>query len=221
MLALALALALSSADAVGEGGVAAIPGADLARPEFSEPLTLSQSKGEPAEGRVPGTATRSLSPGRLALDRTNAQDEYGWEGEGEEEDEDREPRLFLIAWGGQAFDLGSGDAGDGSAFGGEVSYSLGFGDLGLWGSGYKIRNGGQDWAPIMLLRLTNRFQTRRGLEAAFTFGAGAGRPDVDWRLWFQVALGLRLDLGPMFLAGELAFEQDQLLRLSAGLGVKL
>jgi hypothetical protein len=190
VLALALALALSSADTVGEGGV-------------------------PSPAEV--SATRSLSPGRLALDRTNAQDEYGWEGEAEE----RKPRLFLIAWGGQAFGLGGGDVGDGSAFGGEVSYSLGFGDLGLWGSGYKVRNGGDDWAPIMLLRLTNRFQTGRGLEAAFTFGAGAGRPHVNWRLWFQVALGIRLDLGPMFLAGELAFEQDQLLRLSAGLGVKL
>jgi hypothetical protein len=32
---------------------------------------------------------------------------------------------------------------------------------------------------------------------------------------------VRLDLGPMFLAGELSFEQEQLLRLSGGLGVKL
>lgn len=167
-------------------------------------------------GAATETSTRrSLSPGRLAL----AQDDgYGWESG--EDDEDGAPRLFVTAWGGEAFDVGGGEGHDGAAFGGEVAYALGFGDLGLWGSAYKIRNDGEDWAPIGLLRLTNRFPTGRGLEAAFTFGVGAGRPQ-DWRLWFQVALGMRLDLGPMFLAGELSFEQEQLLRLSGGVGVKL
>ena len=216
MLALTLALALASADAIGEGAVAA-PASDLERSEVPQPLTPSLSKGEPVEGRVLGTGPRSLSPGRLALERTNRQDEYDWEGQAQE----RAPRLFIIAWGGEAFGLGGGDVGDGAAFGGEVSYAMPFGDLGLWGSGYKVREGGDEWAPIMLLRLTNRFQTGRGLEAAFTFGGGAGRPVENWRLWFQVALGLRMDLGPLFLAGELSFEQDQLLRASAGLGVKL
>ncbi|WP_242346343.1 hypothetical protein [Anaeromyxobacter terrae] len=194
---LTLALALAATDAVGEGSAAT----------STPPSAASNS-----------TVASALSPGRLTLARTDAQDEYGWEGGAD--DEEHAPRLFLTAWGGEAFDLGSGEKHSGSAFGGEVSYALGFGDLGVWGSAYKIRNGGKDWAPVALLRLTNRFQTRRGLEAAFTFGVGAGRP-TDWRVWFQVALGLRLDLGPMFLAGELSFEQDQLLRLSGGLGVKL
>jgi len=73
---------------------------------------------------------------------------------------------------------------------------------------------------VVLARVTQRFQTRRGLDATFTFGAGAAR-QVDWKAWFQVALGLRLDLGPIFLAGELGFEQDGLLRLGAGVGVRL
>ncbi len=38
--------------------------------------------------------------------------------------------------------------------------------------------------------------------------------------FFQVALGLRLDLGPLWLGGELAFERYNLLRLLAGVGVK-
>jgi hypothetical protein len=190
---LTLSLALVVADVVGEVGVVAV-----------------------TSSAIPTATSTALSPGRLELASANAQDEYGWEG-GDEED--RAPRLFITAWGGEAFAIGSGDTRSGSAFGGEVAYALPFGDLGLWGSAYKI--GERDaWAPIALLRLTNRFATGRGIEAAFTFGVGAGRP-IDWRIWFQVALGLRLDLGPLFLAGELSFEQEQLLRLSGGLGVKL
>jgi hypothetical protein len=190
---LTLSLALVVADVVGEVGVVAV-----------------------TSSAIPTATSTALSPGRLELASANAQDEYGWEG-GDEED--RAPRLFITAWGGEAFAIGSGDTRSGSAFGGEVAYALPFGDLGLWGSAYKI--GERDaWAPIALLRLTNRFPAGRGVEAAFTFGVGAGRPQ-DWRLWFQVALGIRLDLGPMYLAGELSFEQEQLLRLSGGLGVKL
>jgi hypothetical protein len=190
---LTLSLALVVADVVGEVGVVAV-----------------------TSSAIPTATSTALSPGRLELASANAQDEYGWEG-GDEED--RAPRLFITAWGGEAFAIGSGDTRSGSAFGGEVAYALPFGDLGLWGSAYKI--GERDaWAPIALLRLTNRFPAGRGVEAAFTFGVGAGRPQ-DWRLWFQVALGIRLDLGPVFLAGELSFEQEQLLRLSGGLGVKL
>jgi len=219
VLALTLALALVAADAVGEADVTS--------------TSTARATGTWTASLESGTLTavhpesfESAASGRYAQDRLRAaegraesmeQDEYGWEGgEGEE---DGAPRLFVTAWGGEAFDLG-GDGRDGAAFGGEVAYALAFGDLGLWGAAYKIRNDGEDWAPIALLRLTNRFPAGRGVEAAFTFGVGAGRPQ-DWRLWFQVALGMRLDLGPMFLAGELSFEQEQLLRLSGGLGMKL
>jgi hypothetical protein len=47
---------------------------------------------------------------------------------------------------------------------------------------------------------------------------GAGRPR-GWRAWYQLAIGMRVPLGPLFLAGELAFEQYDLLRLGGGLGV--
>ena len=50
-------------------------------------------------------------------------------------------------------------------------------------------------------------------------GLGAARPDA-WQAWFQFAFGLRLGLGPLFLAGELGFEQLDLFRLAAGLGVR-
>ena len=218
---LTLALALAATDAVGEGGVATATDQVAGHPERSGAAGDAESRDAASAAersrRISALAATALSPGRLALAGANAQDEYGWEGSDEE---DGGPRLFITAWGGQAFDVGGGDGHSGSAFGGEVAYALDFGDLGLWASGYKIRNRGEAWAPIALLRLTNRFATGRGLDATFTFGVGAGRP-AGWRIWFQVALGLRLDLGPMFLAGELAFEQDQLLRLSGGLGVKL
>jgi hypothetical protein len=71
----------------------------------------------------------------------------------------------------------------------------------------------------VMLRLVNRFQTGRGLEATFGFGLGAARPD-DWVAWFQVALGVRLDLGPAFVGGELAFEQYDVLRLAGGVGLR-
>ena len=57
-------------------------------------------------------------------------------------------------------------------------------------------------------------------EAGFTFGGGAARVN-GWQAWFQVALGLRVDLGPVFLAGEIGFEQNSLIDLAAGVGLKL
>ena len=218
---LTLALALVVADAVGEGGVPTATDQVAGHPERSGAAGDAESRDAASAAersrRIPALPAIALSPGRLKLAGANAPDEYGWE---DSDEEDGGPRLFITAWGGEAFDVGGGDGNSGAAFGGEVAYALGFGDLGLWVSGYKIRNRGEDWAPIALLRLTNRFATGGGLEATFGFGVGAGRP-ADWRVWFQVALGLRLDLGPMFLAGELSFEQEQLLRLSGGLGVKL
>ena len=64
-----------------------------------------------------------------------------------------------------------------------------------------------------------RREEGRGLDAAVTLGLGAARPD-GWVAWFLFGLGLRVDLGPLFLAGELAFEQRDQLRLMAGLGAR-
>lgn len=137
----------------------------------------------------------------------------------EEEDGERERRLSVIAWGGHGFDLG-GDGRDGARVGGEVAWAFDSLDVGLAGYGYReLRESTREWTPVALLRLTQRFETRRGLEAAVTLGGGAARTD-GWEAWFLFGLGLRVDLGPMFLAGELAFEEDDQLRLMAGLGAR-
>ncbi len=172
------------------------------------------------------SACLSAAPSVLAADaahpvldrRALAQEE--WEGAPPYDDDEGEGthRLLLSAWGGEALDAGG--AGRGSALlGGEVAWAFDAIDLGLAGYGYrKLVDAERDWTPVLLLRLTERFRTQRGVEAAFSFGVGAARPD-DWDPWFQVALGVRVDLGPVFLGGELAFEQRDLLRLAAGLGV--
>lgn len=134
----------------------------------------------------------------------------------------RGPRIFLSAYGGQAWVLGGGRdiQGDVPVLGGEIAYAFRFGDLGVAGYGYRFPNVRDDWSPVVLLRLTNRFQTYRGLDATFTFGIGGARPDDDWQAWFQLALGARIDLGRAWIGGELSFEQEDLLRLVGGVGVK-
>jgi hypothetical protein len=144
-------------------------------------------------------------------------------GEGEEEwlqaPADDRDRLHLSAVGGVLYDLrGSGDA---YAFGGgEVSWAFDSVDVGVMAQGYRLGDRARaEWTPILLLRLIQRFETRRGLEATLSAGVGAGRLD-GWSGWYQFALGLRLDQGPLFLTGEVGFERLDLLRLGAGLGVK-
>lgn len=136
----------------------------------------------------------------------------------EEERDENVRRIRLALWGGEA--LADGGSGHSSAlYGGEAAWAFDSIDLGVAAYGYhSLVNARREWAPVALLRLTERFRTRRGLEAAFSFGIGAGRPR-DWTAWFQVALGVRYDLGPMFLGGEIAFEQYDLLHLAAGVGV--
>ncbi len=132
----------------------------------------------------------------------------------------RDHRLMLSAWGGQAFTTGASGRGS-SVLGGEVGWAFDAIDVGVAGYGYRgLRLDSTSVEPVLLLRLTERFQTARGLDAALTFGAGGARAE-HWIAWFQVALGIRLDLGPLFLGGELAFEQYDLLRLVGGIGVKL
>jgi hypothetical protein len=135
-----------------------------------------------------------------------------------EDDEEDKPRLRFAAWAGEA--LASAGSGRGSGFvGGEAAWSFDSLDLGVAGSGYRnLVDATRTWTPVVLARITQRFKTRRGVEAAFGFGAGAGQRR-GWAAWYQVALGVRVPLGPLFLGGELAFEQYDLLRLAAGLGV--
>lgn len=137
----------------------------------------------------------------------------------EEEDEgEGRRRLFLSAWAGEV--LEDGGAGRSSTIlGGEVAWAFEVIDLGAAAYGYRdFRGSEREWTPVLLVRLTQRFRTRGGVEGAFGFGVGAGRPD-GWEAWFQAAVGVRVPLGPVFLGGEIAFEQLDLLRLSAGLGI--
>jgi hypothetical protein len=113
-----------------------------------------------------------------------------------------------------------GDGSSGTRLGGEAGYSFSALDLSVAGYGYReLPDAARTWTPVVLARVSQRFETHRGLDAAFTFGVGAAKRD-GWKAWFQVGLGLRLDLGPMFLAGELTFEQEDQLGLMAGLGAR-
>lgn len=134
-------------------------------------------------------------------------------------DVERRERVLISAWAGNAWDLATQNGSSAAVFGGEIAYAFRSMDVGLAGYGYKLPGEKRPWTPVALVRLVNRFQTGNGVEATFGLGVGAARPD-DWKAWFQVSLGVRLDLGPTFVGGELSFEQNNLLRLAAGLGVK-
>jgi hypothetical protein len=158
-------------------------------------------------------AVLAAAPGALAA----AQDR--WDEEEAPRDEDMPGRLSLTAWGGSGLDTGGGGHSI-PILGAEAAWSFGGLDLGLAGYGYQgLRAEEARWDPVLLVRATQRFQTYRGLDAALTFGAGAARRD-GWGAWFQLALGFRLELGPMFLAGEVGFEQD-LVRFTGGVGARV
>ncbi len=144
-----------------------------------------------------------------------AQEEWG--APSDDEQEEHVPHVLVSAWGGDAFDTGSSGRSHPN-FGGEIAWSFGQLDLGVAGYGYDGLSATRAWTPVGLVRLTERFRMRSGVEAAFGLGAGAGKPS-GWEAWFQVSLGVRVPLGPMFLGGELAFERGDLLALRAGLGV--
>jgi hypothetical protein len=141
-----------------------------------------------------------------------------WEEESFDEGGGRD-HVSIAAWGGYAWETGRPDGQSFGLVGGEVAYVLSSLDVGVAFYGYDLPSRPRPWTPVTLLRLVNRFDTGRGMEATFGFGIGAARPD-HWVWWFQVALGFRYDLGPMFVGGELAFEQYDLLRLAGGVGVR-
>jgi hypothetical protein len=136
----------------------------------------------------------------------------------EEEDDDRRARVHLSVWGGEAFANG-GSGRSSSYFSGEAAWIFRTTDVGVAYFGYRaLRDATREWTPAVLARLTQRFPTRGGVEAAFTLGFGAARP-AGWIAWFQAAIGVRVPLGPLFLGGELAFEPYDIVRLGGGLGV--
>jgi hypothetical protein len=158
----------------------------------------------------------AAAPAAPSLAAPLAQEE--WDDRWDEDDGEDAPRLFLTAWGGKAWDEAGGGPSSTIA-GGEVAWAFGGFDLGLAGYGYRdLVDAEREWTPVALVRLGQRFRTHRGVEAMLAIGLGAGRPD-GWTAWYQFAVGGRATFGPLFLAGELSFEQYDLLRLAAGLGV--
>jgi hypothetical protein len=148
----------------------------------------------------------------------------GWEDDDDpdrrDQDEDggRREHVLLSAWGGKAL-AGAGAGRSSSFFAGEVAWVLDRLDLGVQYAGYRsLRDADRTWTPVVLTRLTQRFRTGRGFDATFSIGFGAGKPR-GWVGWYQVAIGGRLPLGPLFVGGELAFEQYDIIRLGGGLGV--
>lgn len=136
-------------------------------------------------------------------------------------EEDRPGRLSLTAWGGEQFNTGTNRRASGAAFGGEAAWAFDQLEVGAWAAGYRnVRDATRSVTPVLLLRLNERFETRRGLEAGVSLGLGAAQPNT-WKAWFQLGINARLSLGPMFLAGELAFEQYDIVRISGGIGVRL
>ncbi len=150
----------------------------------------------------------------LAASPGLAQEE--WPGD-EDRQEEGGHRLSVAAWGGEALD----EAQTGRSYGllgGEVAWSFDQLDLGVAGYGYRHLSDTRTWTPVALVRLVQRFPMRSGVEATFGLGVGAAKPS-GWEAWFQVGLGARVYMGPMFLGGELAFERGDLLRLAAALGL--
>jgi hypothetical protein len=178
---------------------------------------------------VPGEGTPSLSVAlpppraapaapRLGVPALRLLEQEDWE-DPRWEEEERHPHVHFSAWAGEAF-AGGGSGRSSAFFSAEAAWLFSRLDVGLAGSWYRsLRDASREWTPVVHTRITQRFQTRRGFEAAFSLGLGAGRP-AGWVGWFQVALGMRVPLGPVFLGGELAFEQYDILRLGGGLGVE-
>jgi hypothetical protein len=128
-------------------------------------------------------------------------------------------RFHVTAWGGSSLDTTAKSPGAAHA-GGEVAYAFEAADLGILAEGYHLGDRARTpWAPVVMARYLQRFQTLRGIEASLGFGLGVGRTK-SWIGWYQVALGVRILEGPIFIAGELGFEQLDLLRLAAGVGVR-
>jgi hypothetical protein len=162
--------------------------------------------------------TTLLLAAALAANPGSLRQEEPWNEQGWEEEEPRQDHVHLAVWGGEAFANGGGGRSS-SFFSGEAAWVFRTLDLGVAYAGYRaLRTATREWTPVVLTRLTQRFPTRRGFEAAFTLGFGAARPS-GWIGWYQVAIGVRLPVGPLFLGGELAFEQYDIVRLGGGLGV--
>jgi hypothetical protein len=139
----------------------------------------------------------------------------------EDEDYGEPPRerVHLTAWGGGLVDTRGRNPG--VAFGGlEAAWAFDSLDVGVLGQAYHLGTRARSpWAPVVLARAVQRFELRRGVEATVGIGLGAGLSD-HWIGWYQLAVGARLQEGPLYFGVEVGFEQLDLLRLAAGVGVR-
>jgi hypothetical protein len=141
-----------------------------------------------------------------------------WEEYERQEEERRRPHLLLSVWGGDAW-LAGGTGQSTPNVSAEAAWAFPSVDVGLAAMAYRgVRDDRNAWARIGLLKLIQRFHTGRGFDAAFSLGLGAARTPA-WIGWYQVALGVRVPLGPLFLGAEFSFEQLDILRVAGGLGV--
>jgi hypothetical protein len=134
---------------------------------------------------------------------------------------EQRPHVQLSLWGGGATLL---DRGGGTTpfLGAEAGWLFSQQTLSLlfdahrYGADLSTRT----WTPVALVRLEQRFETQRGLEAALVVGIGAGKPERSWIAWYQFGLGVRLLLGdPFFVKGELGFERDNFFRFGGAVGL--
>ncbi|HET9594370.1 MAG TPA: hypothetical protein VFP65_02250 [Anaeromyxobacteraceae bacterium] len=154
----------------------------------------------------------ALVPGSV---RAQDDDEYTFTPPPPERD-----HFHLSALGGVLFST-SGRSETYEFAGVEGAFVLDSADLGVLVQGYHLgtQRANAQWSPVILARFLNRFETARGLEATFGIGIGAGRAN-GWTTWYQLVLGMRLIEGPIFITGELGFEQLDLFRLGGGLGIR-
>jgi hypothetical protein len=134
------------------------------------------------------------------------------------DEEERPPRLRVSAWGGALYDVQAQDSIP--LGGGQLAWSFDSLDVGVLAQAYRFgrERARSEWSPVVLARLEQRFESRRGLEAVVGFGVGAGR-ERSWNAWFQFTGGFRATKGPLFAGAEFGFEQDRFFRLAATLGV--
>jgi len=144
-----------------------------------------------------------------------------WDDDEPRYDESRPGRLTLGLLGGGA-SLLDGSGRTSPWVGGEVGWDFQSTSLSLLVEGHHYGDpllATQTWTPVALLRLAQRFETRRGVDAAIIIGLGTGRPDRHWTLWYQVALAIRLHAAPFFVQAEAGFERDDFVRFGGGAGV--
>jgi hypothetical protein len=138
--------------------------------------------------------------------------------------------LRVTGWGGTLVGLGgssvpAASSSSSALLGGEITYALLGLDVGVLVQEYHLdrSRSPREWTPVVLARIEQRFETRRDVDAVIAIGLGAAHTGAgsSWQGWYQFALGVRVGLGPLFLAGEVGFEQLDLFRLAAGLGFRL